>query len=262
MFCQLFKRRVRAHAERLFHFLLPHGFSGEIFLCGSAFKPLLKKSLPVHDVDLWVRTAEDRMKLCQALIQRGASLVPDAQHPHALKFRLEGHLIEITCNAVHDGTLSDVVHTYELAVHGLGVHYKNGALIDTCVSPECWDAVWHRQVKVMPAYVCLLMMMKPACLIRTLHRMGQEAAELGFDVHVDEEHRLWEIYWHDYSEEERKAAMDLYFETTVCHKSQHHYHVVRRGTIGLVMTPAPAHAPAQAGASGKVQTRQLRPKVA
>ena len=252
------------------HFLLPQGFAGEVFLCGAAFKPLLKKGLSVHDVDLWVRTVKDRAMLCRALLERGATRLPDAVHPHALKFRLEGHLIEVTCNGVEGGSLSDVVQAYELAILSMGIHYKNGEIVDTCVSDECWDAVWHRKVKVSSAYICYLAMFKPPCLIRTLHRMGQEAAELGFDVDGDEEHRLWGIYWQDYSEEERKLAMDLYFETTVSHKTQHHYHVVRRATICLVKPAQQTAAAAQAALVTSpastvlpaIKSQQMRPRVA
>lgn len=258
MFCHLFKRRVRAHAQRLMNFLLPQGFHGEVFLCGSAFKPLLKKGLAVHDVDLWVRSPEDRAALTTALLERGAHRLPDAAPPRALRFRLEGHLIEISCNAVEDAALGDIIQTYELAIQGLGVRWQDGCVRETLVSPECWSAVRHREVKVMPSYVCLLALTRPACLIRTLHRMGQEAAELGYGVHSEEEHQLWQIYWEDYSEDERKAAMDLYFETTVSHKTQHHYHVVRRATVGVLRQSAPA----QSGADGKVQRHHLQPKVA
>jgi hypothetical protein len=234
MFCHIFKRRMKGHAERLLKTLLPHGFEGELFLCGEAFKPLLKKELPVHDVALWVRTAEDRTRLCHALLRRGAVAVIDDAQPQALKFRFEGHVIEVISHDVGNGRLEDILHTFELAIYGLGVRCQHSAVVEMHVIQECWQSIWHRHITVTPAYFCLLMMLKPPCLIRTLHRLGQEAAELGFDVHSDEEHRLWEIYWHDYSEDERKTAMDLYFETTVSHKTQHHYHVVRRATTGPV----------------------------
>lgn len=231
MFRALFLHRVRRHARRVFQFLFPEGFDGEVFLCGGAFKPLIKKGHPMHDLDLWVRNRKEREKLCKMLLRRGAVLLHDF-HPYCLKFRLDGQLIEITYHNVKDGRLEDVLNTFDLALSAIGTRFEKGQIVEALVTDECWHALSHREVRVLDAYFCFLALTKAPSLLRTLHRMGQKAAELGFAVNLDQEHRLWETYWQDYSEEERRVAMDLYFDTMVAYKGQHDPRLVHRATIG------------------------------
>jgi len=238
MFRTIFMHRVRAHGRRVFKNLFPKGYDGEVFLCGGAFKPLLKKGAPINDLDLWVRNRKERDKLCSSLMERGAHLLHDF-HPYCVKFRLDGQLIEITYHNINDGALSDVMNTFDLAINGIGTRYLNGHLVEAYVSEDCWQSIQLKAVSVLDSYFCLLLMEKTPSLIRTLHRMGQQAAELGYAVNADCEHRLWHMYWHIYSEEERKACMDLYFDTMVTYKGQHNEHLMRRASMGYapVMRP-------------------------
>jgi hypothetical protein len=231
MFRALFLFRVRRHARRIFQFLFPKGYDGEVFLCGGAFKPLLKKGLRVHDLDLWVRTRKEREKLCGALLERGAVLLHDF-HPYCLKFRLDGQLIEITYHNVKDGTLEDVLNTFDLSLSAIGARFDKGDVVEASVNDECWHALRKGEISVLDSYFCYIDMTKAPSLLRTLHRMGQKAAELNLAVNADHEHRLWEIYWHDYSEAQRRVAMDLYFDTMVAYKGQHDPRLVHRATIG------------------------------
>jgi hypothetical protein len=231
MFRSLFLFRVRRHARRIFQFLFPKGYDGEVFLCGGAFKPLLKKGLKVQDLDLWVRNRKDREKLCQALYDRGAVMLQDF-HPYCMKFRLEGQLIEITYHNVNDGELEDVLNTFDISLSAIGVRFDRGAVVEAAVAEECWNALRKREISVLDSYFCYVGIMKAPSLLRTLHRMGQKAAELDISVNADHEHRLWELYWHDYSEQERRVAMDLYFDTMVAYKGQHDPRLVHRATIG------------------------------
>ncbi len=227
----LFRYRLRAHAQQVLRNLFPEGYDGEVFLCGGAFKPMLKKGLPISDLDLWVRNRKEREKLCAALVARGAHLIRDF-HPFCIKFRLDGQLVEITYHNVKDGALSDVVSTFDLALCGMGARYVNGKVVEVFVSDECWHAIRHRSVTVQESYFGFLLIQRAPSLIRTLHRMGQQAAELGFRVDLNHEHLLWGLYWGEFTEEERRAAMDLYFETMVSYKGQHDVHLVRRATTG------------------------------
>ena len=232
MFRALFKRRVRAHAKRVFASLFPQGFDGEVFLCGGAFKPLLKPGLPVQDYDLWVRNRKGREKLCAALEKSGAHLIRDF-HPFCIKFRHDGQLVEITYHNVNNGTLHDVVNTFDLSICGIGARYLNGEVVDVHVSDECWHAIRTRSVTVLDSYFIFLLLQKAPSLVRTLHRMGHQAAELGYRVDLDHEHRLWELYWSDFTEEERRAAVDLYFDTMVDYKGQHDERLMRRAMVGF-----------------------------
>jgi hypothetical protein len=228
-----FNQRLRRHAERVFGEIFPEGFEGEVFLCGGAFKPLLRRRLPINDFDLWVRNRKDREKLVRFLLQRGASLVRDF-HPFCLKLRLNGRIIEITYHNINDGTLSDVVNTFDMAVCGLAARYKNGSVVEVHTSEECRESIRRRSIRVLPAYQCFLDATHAPSLIRTLHRMGQHAAELGYEVDVLHEHMLWEVFWKDYTEEERRAAVDLYFETMVHYKGHCDDRLVRRATVGYM----------------------------
>lgn len=231
MFRTLFLYRVRRHARRVFKFLFPNGYDGEVLLCGGAFKPLVKKGTRMHDLDLWVRNRREREQLCRALLDRGAVLLQDF-HPYCLKFRLEGQLIEITYHNVKDGSLSDILNTFDLSLSAIGARFENGKVVEAAVHEECWRALRRDEISVLDSYFVFIGMMKAPSLLRTLHRMGQKAAELGVSVNEEHEHRLWEIYWHDYSEEERRVAMDLYFDTMVAYKGQHDPRLVHRATIG------------------------------
>ena len=204
-----------------------------LFLCGGAFKPLLKKGLRVHDLDLWVRSRREREKLCRTLLERGAVLLHDF-HPYCLKFRLDGQLIEITYHNVKDGTLTDVLNTFDISLSAIGARFDRGRIVETSVHEECWRAVNQREVSLLDSSFVFLAMTKAPSLLRTLHRLGQKAAELDFAVNADHEHRLWETYWHDYTEDERRTAMDLYFDTMVAYKGQHDPRLVHRATIGYV----------------------------
>ena len=239
MFRVFLKNRIRNHARRVFDSLFPKGYAGEVFLCGGAFKPLLKKSLPIHDLDLWVRNRKERERLCAALTAGGAHLIHDF-HPFCMKFRHDGQLVEITYHNVNDGALSDVVSTFDLSLCGMGALYVDGKVVDVFLSDECWHAIKWRQITVMDSYLCYLLLQNPPSLLRSLHRMGQQAAELGYRVDEEQEHRLWDLYWRHYSEDARRAAMDLYFETVVAYKGQQNDHIVRRASIG---SAAPRSAP-------------------
>jgi hypothetical protein len=201
----------------------------------------------MHDLDLWVRDRKDREKLCAALLARGAALLKDF-HPFCLKFRLDGQLIEITYHNVKDGSLGDVLNTFDLAASAVGVRFANDRVAEAVVHDECWQALRSGEVRVMEPYLIYLALTKSPSLIRTLHRMGQKAVELGMEVNVDHEHRLWGLFWHHYTEDERREAMDLYFDTMVAYKGQHDPRLVHRATVGGMpvartrsASPAPLH---------------------
>jgi|GEM_PF-6928691 len=233
----LFQHRMRQHAQRLCTFMFPEGYDGEFFLCGGAFKPLISKRLPVNDLDVWVRNRAERESLCEALLNRGATLLKDF-HPYCMKLRLEGEVVEITYHNVEDGGLEDILNTFDLSICGMGAHYAHGDVNDICLTEECWHTLQHREMKVLESYLCLLVSEKTPSLLRTLHRMGQAASELDFEVDAESEHRLWDLFKNAYSESERQQARDLYFETIVHHQSPHHDHLVRR-TAGSGYAPLP-----------------------
>lgn len=232
MFLSIFKARVRLHARRVLDRILGGGsYQGEAFLCGGAFKPLLKRKAPINHLELWVRDRKERETLTRFLVARGAVLARESQ-PYCLKLRLDGCLIEISYHNVKDGELADVLSTFDLSICGLGARYKWGRVVEVHVADECWESVRRRTVRVLPSYLCAVQELRVPSIIRTLHRMGQEASELEFDVDVAHEHLLWDTFWNLFSEEERRTAMELYFETTVSFKGACDERLVRRATSG------------------------------
>ena len=58
--------------------------------------------------------------------------------------------------------------------------------------------------------------------------MGRQAAELSYQVSPNDEHRLWEIYWDEFTETERLAAMEYYIKTIVQYKGVDDEEFLRR----------------------------------
>jgi hypothetical protein len=232
MFLAFLKARIRRHAKHIFAELLGDDYDGEVFLCGGAFKPLLKRKLPINDYDLWVRDNTQRGKLIHFLLERGATIARDYA-PYCLKLRLDGRIIEITYHNVGDGRLEDVINTFDLAVCGMGARYAGHRVEEVFVGSGCWEAIRQRSVRTVPGYMCFLSIQHAASLVRTLHRMGQQAAELGYEVDTAHEHALWEIFWRDFSESERREAVDLYFETMVTHSGRCDERLMRRAMVGF-----------------------------
>ncbi len=235
MFLSIFKTRVRLHALRVFEEVLGRTYDGEVFLCGGAFKPLLKRKLPINDLDFWVRDRKEREKLTKFLLSRGAVLARDF-HPYSLKLRLDGRLIEITYHNVKDGQLSDILNTFDLAICGIGARYEKGRVAEVHVAEECWHSVRSRTVQVLPSYFCAVQELRSPSIIRTLHRIGQQASELDYGVDVAHEHLLWDTFWNQFSENERRTAMELYFETMVPHKGNAEERLLRRALVGYAPT--------------------------
>ena len=219
LFRALFERRLRSHAGKLLEELFPQGYAGEFFLCGGAFKPLLKEGLPINDLDLWVRNRREREKLSAALVERGAQLIKDFQ-PFCIKFQLGGRDVEITYDNVNDRTLPEMLDACDLAISSMGVRYANGRIAEVCVSAECWQAVRHKRVAVLNSFWVALLNKRGPSLLNCLHRMARQAAELEYHSNPAHEQILWDIYWNDFTEDQRSVAVKLYQEIAVNYKGQ------------------------------------------
>lgn len=231
MFRPLYSHRIRGHAEKLTQWLFPSGYDGEFFFCGGAFKPVIHRKHAVHDYDLWVRDRNSREDLCRALLKRGAHLVKD-YHPYCAHFRLDGQLIEITYHNVGDGTIQNILDTFDLTTSAVGARYADHQIQEIHFTDEHWESIQLQRITVQSSNMGYLLMEKCPTLLRTLHRMAQYAVELGFEVDADCEHQLWRWYWQDYSEEQRKACMDLYFDTMVTHTGKHDTKLVNQAIYG------------------------------
>ena len=215
-----FTRRAWAHAERLFSDLFPNGYDGEVFLCGGAFKPLLKQGLVISDIDLFVRTLQDREKLCAALLAHGAFLIQEFP-PNCIKFWLKGQVVEVAYHDVESGSLDDLLSIFDLALCGIGSRYAKGRVSEVQIRMDFWNAVRHRSVNAQSSYLKLLISQKDPRLLSSLHRMVRQAVELNYRVNPNDERLLWEIYWDVFTEMDRLAATDYYVKTIVQYKGWH-----------------------------------------
>ena len=188
---------------------------------------MLKENLAIADLDLFVRTQQDREKLCTALLAQGAVLVQDFP-PNCIKFRLRGQVVEVTYHDVKSGGLDDLLSIFDLALCGIGSLYANGCVAEVHVRKGFWNAVRHRSVNVQASYLKLLMFQKDPRLLSSLQRMGQQAEELNYQVNPDDERLLWEIYWDKFTETERIAATDYYIKTIVQYKGRYDEEFLRR----------------------------------
>lgn len=224
-----FSGRVHTLAQSYFKKLFPKGYTGEIFLCGGAFKPLLKEGLLLSDLDLWVRDAKERQRLATALEARGAQLVYDFK-PYCAKYDLNGLAIEIVYHNVKTYTLLDLLETSDLALCAMGARYQDGQIIETVVHDECWRAICDREVRVLKDNLAGLQETQNPSILRSIHRIKRQRAELGYGVNPNDEHKLWTMFFQDYSESQRQDAINLYLSTMVNYKGQRDEEILTQAT--------------------------------
>ena len=221
--------QVRKHAKSVFKFLLGRKYPGEVFLCGGAFKPLLKPGLKINDIDLWVRNRKEREKLMHAMLDRGATLVRDF-YPYCLRFDYEGCPVEITYQNVKDRPISDIVHGFDVAGCAIAATYKKGKIVDSYMSARARGSIENRLALLEESYIDQLIAEHTPSVLRGIDRMKKFARQTGYDVSEEDTERLWDIYANHYSSEERQRSLDIYLETTVGFKDSCDTGLIQRAT--------------------------------
>lgn len=220
-------QKIKRYAQRVFRFLFPRPWTGEVFLCGGAFKPLLKPGLKVNNLDLWVRDRREREKLFAHLIARGARLVRDF-HPYCIRLELDGYAVEITYHNIHSGRISEIVHGFDIAGCSIGAQYKDGEVCDVYVSPKAIESTATSKVLLEDGYVHALTKKRVPTALRGIDRLQRFAAETGYAVCNEDLEELWTIFHEVYSPEEKQQAIDLYLETSVGFKEISDTNLLRR----------------------------------
>lgn len=225
----LTEKKVRKQAARIFRFLFPHGYPGEVFLCGGAFKPALHPKLRTNDIDLWVRDRKERNRLLKFLLKRGATLDRDF-HPFCLRLLLNGCAVEITYHNIKNGTLEELVHSFDIAGCAIGARYNHRGIRETYISPGAYETVATGEVILEEAYMKSLVNERLPTVLRSIDRMQTFAHETGLRIRKRDIETLWAIYFHNYTVEEQRKCVDVYLETTVGFKRGCNKELLQRAT--------------------------------
>ncbi len=222
-------RLVRGHAATLLEEVLSQPFSGELFLAGGAFKPLLNPEQDVRDLDLWVRDRRSRERLLSHLVACGAEVVRDF-HPYCIKLLHGEREIELTYQNVKGRPIGEVVEGFDIACCAIAATYRDGKITDSYISPRALRSAEERQVMLTKGYIDRLLEERPPDILQSIDRLSCFAEEVGFDLPEEVSERLWKVYEEDYDEDEQRACMDTYLSTTVEYKGRVDLSVLRRAT--------------------------------
>ncbi len=222
-------KRVKKQAAKVFRFLFPSGYKGEVFLCGGAFKRLLVPGLSTNDLDLWVRNRKERDRLVKHLLDRGAKLERDFR-PFCLRLDLEGCAVEITYHNIKNGSLSDIVHGFDIAGCAIGASYRKGKVNSVYISPGAQETLIRREVVLEQAYLDTLATQRLPTVLRGIDRIQRFALETGFRIRDCDMDALWDLYFEHYSAEEKQQCLDVYLETTVGFKQACDKTLLQRAT--------------------------------
>ena len=227
---------IADHAKRLLTPVLEGTeFDDELFLCGGAYKSMLNPSLPVSDLDLWVRDRKKREMFTQAFVQAGAELISDFQ-PFCLKFTQRSVAVELNYQNLNDLGISRVMDHCDLGVCALGAVWQQGEIIDVVVSDSFLKSVRDQTVYLHDTFLQHLTEARPPSLLRTLHRLERAATELGYRLAQSETAALWDIYG-ALSETDKQANLDVYLETMVDYKGCCNETVLRQARSMLQAAP-------------------------
>ncbi|MEM0895942.1 MAG: hypothetical protein AAGJ79_03575 [Verrucomicrobiota bacterium] len=225
----LTEKKVRKQADRIFRFLFPRSYPGEVFLCGGAFKPALHPKLRTNDIDLWVRDRKERNRLLRFLLERGATLDRDF-HPFCIRLLLDGCAVEITYHNIKKGTIKELVHGFDIAGCAIGARYSCRRLREVYISPGAHETIATGEVLLEEGYLRTLVNERLPTVLRGIDRMQSFADETGLRVRERDMETLWKIYLHNYTVEEQRKCVDVYLETTVGFKQGCNKELLQRAT--------------------------------
>lgn len=154
------------------------------FLAGGAFKTLLTGK-PPRDLDIWAASPADRAVVEARLIERGAERLPE--QPYTQGFRLKRCIVELPLHT-EPGVLEARIAGFDLALSAIGAEHKPTDQWRAVIHPLAHESVQKRQVLLLDE----LLNWKHA--LSSLVRLRSYAKELGFEVPLLEEQRLWAIF--------------------------------------------------------------------
>jgi hypothetical protein len=154
------------------------------FLAGGAFKTLLTGK-PPRDLDIWAASAADRQVLEARLVARGAERLPE--QPYTQGFRLNGRVIELPLHT-EPNVLENRLARFDIALSAVGVEHTPTDEWRAVIHPLALASAAKRQVLLLDE----LLNWKHA--LASLVRLRSYASELGFEVPLSEEQRIWGIF--------------------------------------------------------------------
>jgi hypothetical protein len=187
--------RVLALAATLLAATVGEECPARFYLAGGAFKALLNGQ-PPRDIDLWAASLDDRARLLDTLVRRGA--VPLGPRPFADAFDLNGHVVDVPHRA-EPPTLEETLRRFDLALSAIGVEHTPGAPLRELIHPLALCSVEARAVLLLKPLV------NWKYALATLERMRRYAEELGYRVPAEEEAEIWAVF--DVQTPEMQAGM-------------------------------------------------------
>ena len=223
------RRRVKAHAKKLFQFLFPRGFGGEFFLCGGAFKPLFDAGLKLNGLDLWVRNSAARERLVGALINGGASIVDDVES-HWIRLERDGVPVVVSYRDAPDAGLGGIVGEFDIAACAIGVAFRDGAIREVQIAAQANRMLRAKAVLFQDAYLDRLRSAHDPVLLCGIDRLTALAGDTGFEPDEGSLAEAWEIFESEYDADEKQRCLDTYMETVVGLRSRCDPRIVQRAS--------------------------------
>lgn len=172
------------------------------FLAGGVFKTLLS-GRPPRDLDIWAASPSDRAVIEARLIKRGAERLPE--QPYTQGFRLNGRVVELSLNT-ESGSLEECLARFDLALAAIGAEHSPEDQWRAVIHPLALASAAKRQVLLLDE----LLNWKHA--LASLVRLRSYANELGFEVPLSEEQRIWALF--DAQPEMRQGMLERFKAST------------------------------------------------
>jgi len=222
--------RVRRHARELLGFLSEGiAYPGEVFLCGGAYKAMLRGNREVNDLDLWVRNRKERERLSADLLARGGRLLRDF-HPYCLLFEVGGQKVEITYQNVNARPIAEIVGGFDIAGCAIAATYRNGLITDSYFSELAADAARRATACLERGYLDRLRRERLPTVLRSIDRLGCFAEDVGYRVMESDLRALWDIFRDDFTLAERRKCVAVYLQTTAGYKGSHNERLVEEAS--------------------------------
>lgn len=175
-------------------------------LAGGAFKTLLTGKFP-NDVDIWPSSNEEREKILQTLLKRGA--IPLQQNHYCETFQYHNLKIEIAFK--NKTNLQQVVKNFDIPLACVGFQWNpqtnNG---NTFLHPTALEDIQKKQIQLFlpppnPSYIL--------SSLERIQRYQKELNKLQFTILPQTEQNAWQ-YFEKQSPQMQQKMLDRYLRTS------------------------------------------------
>lgn len=182
--CGLQPHDVLEFARRELNALFGAQLDARLFLAGGAFKSLLTGA-PPRDLDIWTPSQQDRKRVLDQLLERGAEVVETGEFSET--YRIGGRLVELPFKTTPD-TLQARLDRFDIALSAVGVEHRADGTLSAIIHPLAQESVAQRRVLLLKPLV------NWRYALSTLERARRYAAELGFELLPEEEEAVWRVF--------------------------------------------------------------------